>query len=72
MWCFCRFYYFAFYVVQHYIDPQFKFAELASVLVYLIKRPERRRADAEQAALEVGTGSVGQLALCLCASASPW
>lgn len=39
VWCFCRFYYFAFYVVQHYIDPQFKFAGLASVLVYLIKRP---------------------------------
>lgn len=39
VWCFCRFYYFAFYVVQHYIDPQFKFAGLALVLVYLIKRP---------------------------------
>lgn len=38
IWCFCRFYYFAFYVVQHYIDPQFKFAGLGSVLVYLLKR----------------------------------
>ena len=38
VWCFCRFYYFAFYVVQHYIDPQFKFAGLGSVMVYLFKR----------------------------------
>ena len=38
IWCFCRFYYFAFYVVQHYIDPQFKFAGLGSVLAFLMKR----------------------------------
>lgn len=38
IWCFCRFYYFAFYVVQHYIDPQFKFAGLGSVLAYLLRR----------------------------------
>lgn len=40
VWCFCRFYYFAFYVVQHYIDPQFKFAGLGSVLLYLLKKPD--------------------------------
>lgn len=39
VWRFCRFYYFAFYVVQHYIDPQFKFAGLASVLEYLFRKP---------------------------------
>jgi len=21
IWCFCRFYYFAFYVIEHYVDP---------------------------------------------------
>lgn len=25
VWCFCRFYYFAFYVIQHYVDDQFRF-----------------------------------------------
>lgn len=42
IWCFCRFYYFAFYVVQHYIDPQFKFAGLGSVLAYLLKSTHHR------------------------------
>lgn len=28
IWCFCRFYYFAFYVIEHYVDPGFKFAGL--------------------------------------------
>lgn len=38
IWAFCRFYYFAFYVVQHYIDPSFKFAGLGSVFLYLWSR----------------------------------
>jgi hypothetical protein len=28
IWCFCRAYYFAFYVIQHYVDPGFRFAGL--------------------------------------------
>jgi hypothetical protein len=35
IWCFCRFYYFAFYVIEHYIDPAFKFAGLWDFVVYL-------------------------------------
>ena len=35
VWGFARFYYFAFYVVQHYIDPSFRFAGLTSVLRHL-------------------------------------
>ena len=27
-WSFCRFYYFAFYVIQHYVDPGFRYAGL--------------------------------------------
>ena len=38
IWCFCRAYYFAFYVVQHYIDPEFKFAGLTSVAQYLWRK----------------------------------
>lgn len=35
---FCRFYYFAFYVIQHYVDPGFKFAGLWDFARYLIRR----------------------------------
>lgn len=38
IWAFARFYYFAFYVVEHYIDSSFKFAGLTSVFVYLWNR----------------------------------
>jgi hypothetical protein len=38
IWSFCRAYYFAFYVIQHYIDPTFRFAGLSSVVVYLLRR----------------------------------
>jgi len=38
IWSFCRFYYFCFYVIEKYIDPQFKFAGLYSVLVYFWKK----------------------------------
>jgi len=35
VWCFCRFYYFAFYVIEHYVDPSYKFSGLWSFLGYL-------------------------------------
>ncbi|MBN9420043.1 hypothetical protein ABS71_17570 [bacterium SCN 62-11] len=31
---FSRFYYFCFYVIEHYIDPTYKFAGLTSVITY--------------------------------------
>ena len=37
IWCFCRFYYFAFYVIEHYVDPSFKFAGLWDFAVYLVR-----------------------------------
>ena len=37
-WAFARFYYFAFYVIEHYVDPGFKFAGLGSFLMYLLRR----------------------------------
>jgi hypothetical protein len=36
VWGFCRFYYFAFYVIEHYIDPGFKFSGLWSFARYFI------------------------------------
>ena len=38
VWCFCRAYYFAFYVIEHYVDPNFKFSGLISFLRYLLRR----------------------------------
>ena len=38
IWSFCRFYYFAFYVIEHYVDPSFRFAGLGSFFAYLLKR----------------------------------
>jgi hypothetical protein len=38
IWCFCRFYYFAFYVIEKYVDPAYKFSGLISFVKYLIQR----------------------------------
>jgi len=43
IWCFCRFYYFAFYVIEHYVDPGYRFSGLWSFCAYLISK--RRRPD---------------------------
>jgi hypothetical protein len=37
IWCFCRFYYFAFYVIEKYVDPGCKFSGLWSFLLYLLR-----------------------------------
>jgi hypothetical protein len=38
IWCFCCFYYFAFYVIEHYVDPNFKFSGLISFARHLFQR----------------------------------
>ncbi len=38
IWCFARAYYFAFYVIQHYIDPSYNFAGLGSFISYVLRR----------------------------------
>ncbi len=35
VWCFCRFYYGAFYVIEKYVDPQYMFSGLGSFVRYL-------------------------------------
>jgi len=42
IWCFSRAYYFAFYVIEHYVDPGYRFAGLASFLRYLLRRRQPR------------------------------
>lgn len=38
IWSFCRFYYFAFYVIEKYVDPGYKFSGLMSFVKYLLQR----------------------------------
>lgn len=38
VWCFARFYYFAFYVIEHYVDDGYKFSGLWSFIVYVLRR----------------------------------
>ena len=38
IWGFCRFYYFAFYVIEKYVDPACKFSGLISFAKYLFRR----------------------------------
>ena len=42
VWCFCRFYYFAFYVIEHYVDSSYRFSGLWSFARYLIARRRDR------------------------------
>jgi hypothetical protein len=38
IWGFCRFYYFAFYVLEKYVDPGYRFSGLWSFARYLTKK----------------------------------
>lgn len=38
IWSFCRLYYFLFYVIEKYIDGNYKFAGVTSFLIYLLRR----------------------------------
>jgi hypothetical protein len=42
VWAFARAYYFAFYVVEHYVDEGYKFAGLLSFFRYLLRRRSER------------------------------
>jgi hypothetical protein len=38
VWAFCRFYYFAFYVIQHWVDSEYRFAGLGDFARYWLRR----------------------------------
>ena len=42
IWAFCRAYYFAFYVIEKYVDPAFRFSGLGSALSYLVRGRGRK------------------------------
>jgi hypothetical protein len=48
IWCFCRFYYFAFYVIQHYVDDQYRFSGLGSFVAYLWRGKKTRVAPVDK------------------------
>ena len=37
VWSFCRVYYFAFYVIEKYLDPSYRFSGLLSALRYFTR-----------------------------------
>ena len=41
IWAYCRFYYFAFYVIEHYVDSEFKFAGLWAMLIWLWQKRQK-------------------------------
>ncbi len=43
VWASCRFYYFLFYVLEHYLDPTMRYAGLMDLLMGMKRRQERRR-----------------------------
>ena len=38
VWCFCRAYYFAFYVIEKYVDSNYRFSGLWSAVTYLCSK----------------------------------
>ena len=41
IWSFCRFYYFAFYVIEHYVDSTYKFSSLWAFARYWFAKREQ-------------------------------
>jgi hypothetical protein len=41
LWAFCRAYYFAFYVIEHYVDPGYHFSGLWSFVAYCARKKAR-------------------------------
>jgi hypothetical protein len=41
VWGFCRAYYFAFYVIEHYVDPGYRFSGLFSFACYVLRKKVR-------------------------------
>ncbi|MDE0863242.1 MAG: hypothetical protein OSA98_05600 [Rubripirellula sp.] len=53
VWASCRAYYFAFYVIEHYVDPGFRFSGLFDFVRYLMHRDQKRvpvQEDSDQSA----------------------
>ena len=56
VWCFCRFYYFAFYVIEHYVDSGYRFSGLWSFFRYLVQRRKHESRPARTGSNESRNG----------------
>jgi ribosomal protein S18 acetylase RimI-like enzyme len=43
VWAFARGYYFLFYVIEHYVDPSFRYSGIGSALLHLWRRGRAHR-----------------------------
>ena len=43
VWCFARFYYFCFYVIERYVDPSYRFTGLWSLARHVVGKRTRPR-----------------------------
>lgn len=57
VWSFCRFYYFAFYVIEHYVDADYRFSGLYDCLRYLARRRHRPAKAAQAAEIDGAAGA---------------
>ena len=55
IWAFCRFYYYAFYVIEKYVDGRFRFAGLGSFVAWLVRPRSRTDASAGNDQLRLPT-----------------
>ncbi|MEN6334727.1 MAG: hypothetical protein ABFE01_10735 [Phycisphaerales bacterium] len=63
IWASARAYYFAFYVVEKYVDPQYRFAGLTSFFRYLLGKRSHARGPNQVSSQEMRTTSVSQIRL---------
>jgi hypothetical protein len=47
VWCSARFYYFMFYVIEHYVDGQYRFAGVGSFVWYILRPRKMKSFDRE-------------------------
>lgn len=43
VWSFCRFYYFGFHVLERYVDPNYRFSGVLSMLQYVLRKKPTNR-----------------------------
>lgn len=48
VWAFCRFYYFAFYVIEHYVDSTYRYSGLLSFLHYALAGNRRDGSQSDE------------------------
>ncbi|MFK8111276.1 MAG: hypothetical protein AB8B91_03715 [Rubripirellula sp.] len=48
LWASCRAYYFAFYVIEHYVDPTYRFSGLVDFCKYMLSKPAEQDENREE------------------------